>query len=92
MSERLSDTDRGILAIIRYNKLTKRTEIVKQWQLGRTQITFEWRSRCNLWGRFGGGWNWNLGLQASRSTTIISLLIFSLRFDRIKKEHGGEDG
>lgn len=38
-------------------------------------------SKADLFGRFGGGWNWNLGFQAGGSTLIINLLTFYIRFD-----------
>ncbi len=42
-------------------------------------------SRNVHWGRFGGGWNWNLGFMISsfsrRGTLIINLLFGHIRFD-----------
>lgn len=36
-------------------------------------------------GRFGGGWNWKLGLQAGGRTLIIYLLWGAIIIDREKK-------
>lgn len=78
--------EKGILAICRLNKLEKRTEIKKTWNIGRLRVTFHWRSRKNLWGRFGGGWNWIVGFEIGGSTIILNLLICSLRFSIREKE------
>lgn len=76
----------GIIAICELNRNSKRIEIVKEWTIGRIRIKFEWRSKKNLWGRFGGGWNWELGFQASGKTVILNLLIASLRIEIKKKK------
>jgi len=54
--------------------------IDKKWKCGRLDIRFKWRSKKNLMGRFGGGWNWKLGLQTGGSTIVISLLICEIMF------------
>lgn len=36
-------------------------------------------------GRFGGGWNWNLGIQVGSSTVILNLLWGSVRINWLKK-------
>jgi len=48
-------------------------------------FSLSYRSKENLWGRFGGGWNWKLGFQAGGSTVIISLLVCEIRIC-IKKD------
>lgn len=48
--------------------------------VGRLRVTYEYRSN-DLMGRFGGGWNWKLGLQVGAGTIILNLLIATLRFD-----------
>jgi hypothetical protein len=52
----------------------------KTWHLGRLKITFSWRSRKDWMGRFGGGWQWKLGIQVGGSTVLLSLLICELIF------------
>jgi hypothetical protein len=37
--------------------------------------------------RFGGGWNWVLGIQLGGRTMIVNLLICSIRFDLKKETH-----
>ncbi len=70
-----------IIGICNLNRAEKKVEITKTWKFGRVSLTFNWRSKKNLWGRFGGGWNYNLGFQCSDWRDIIfNLLIFSLRF------------
>lgn len=76
----LTDNERGWLSIMRLNAVTPHIEIRKTWAIGRLAITFNWRSRRNLWGRFGGGWNWKLGVEIGSTTVMVYLLICSLRF------------
>jgi hypothetical protein len=74
------DEIKGVTALLHLNKLyPKKTEYVKKWSWGRVNFTYEHRSKDNLWGRFGGGWQWELGFQASSSTIIFNLLVSSLR-------------
>jgi hypothetical protein len=51
----------------------------------RLKISTRARKSRALWGRFGGGWNWVLGLQLSgferRGTLILNLLVRSFRLD-----------
>ena len=70
-----------ILSVVRLNKLWPKKELVFSRTIGSLKIEFEWRSSKNLWGRFGGGWNWKLGFQLGGSTLIISLLICSITFN-----------
>ncbi len=79
-TEEYSDEEKNVIALVRLNKLFPKMEITKHVRVGKLHITFEWRSRKNLWGRFGGGWNWKLGFQASGHTLILSLLVCSLTF------------
>lgn len=60
-------------------------EIRKVMNVGRHKFEFHWRSKANMWGRFGGGWNWELGIQVGRSTVILSCLTFTLSWRRRKK-------
>ena len=53
----VTDEEKGILAIVRLNKFFDKTEITKSVTLGRLRINFNWRSKSNLWGRFGGGFD-----------------------------------
>ncbi len=41
--------------------------------------------RSLFMGRFGGGWNWNLGFQAGGRTIILNLLWGSVRISWGKK-------
>lgn len=47
----------------------------------RLVVTFDMRPRSGH-GRFGGGWQWKLGLQGGGRTLIVNLLVASLRFYR----------
>ena len=58
-------------------KLESNIRITHTWSLC---SRFECRSRKSLWGRFGGGWNWKLGIQAGGTTIIFSMLICEVTF------------
>lgn len=79
----LTEKEKSIINIVRLNEFLKKDEIIKYWIIGNCKITFHWQSKNNMWGRFGGGWNWKLGFQAGGSTLIISLLIFDVTFRKI---------
>lgn len=75
----ITEEERVCVEIMRLNKLLKKREINKKWRIGKREVCFHWQSKNNLWGRFGGGWNWKLGVQIGGSTIIISLLICEIR-------------
>lgn len=58
----------------------------RSWFLPRfnTRIRYERRSSKATMGRFGGGWNWKLGIESGNVTTIINLLFFYVRIDRYR--------
>ena len=85
-TETLSSEEKGVVDIMRLNKLSEKIEIRKIFTIGRLEIEFHWRSRKNLWGRFGGGWNWAFGFKGLGRTTIIYLLVCSLRFHFRKRK------
>jgi len=70
---------RGILAICALNKLIKEPTWNFRWAVGRLKIHFEWRSSKDLWGRFGGGWDWKVGFQSGGSDIILYFLVCSVR-------------
>ena len=80
----LNTREKGVLALLRLNEVSKKREIRKRLSIGRLEIVFNWRSRHNLWGRFGGGWQWVVGIEVGSTTVILNLLICSLRFS-VKK-------
>jgi hypothetical protein len=63
----------------------KNIEVRRKVTIGRLEVTYSRRSSKNLWGRFGGGWQWSLGFEAGRwtrdygFTVILNLLVASLR-------------
>ena len=61
-------------------------DIDKHWKFRQYAITFQIRSKNNLWGRFGGGWDYEIGVQWGASSVIFNLLIGYLRIDRRKLE------
>ena len=77
----LSGKERGgILALSALNKLDNHWSIYKHTQLGRLYISFRWQSSKRLMGRFGGGWQWAVGFEASRRSIIFNCLVFSVGF------------
>ncbi len=57
----------------------KDNRIIRALRLGRLQVELHTHS-AGGWGRFGGGWQWKLGIQASEGfrTTIINLVVCDL--------------
>ena len=76
----LTDEESGIIAMCRLNTLVGREGVQRIVRLWRLEVRYERRFKSNLWGRFGGGWNWKLGIQAGRRTVIVNLLVSSLTF------------
>jgi hypothetical protein len=58
----------------------RQKHIVKKKVFNNLQIRFSYRSSTHVWGRFGGGWNWKLGLQIGTRTVLVSLLICEISF------------
>ncbi len=56
--------------------------VTRSVSIGRWTVKYERRFRSNLLGRFGGGWNWKLGVQAGGNTMIVNLLVCTLRISR----------
>lgn len=50
--------------------------------VGKFSVRLEMRRSDGMMGRFGGGWNWKLGIQIGGSTVIISLVVASLTISR----------
>ncbi len=86
MEDKLTTNEKGILEIIRYNQSTPiKVRIDKRFKIGKFDIHIEWRTSANLWGRFGGGWNWKLGIMWSSYTVILNLLVMSIRINHNKE-------
>lgn len=54
--------------------------IIKNFKLFHRWFRFSVCMKRNdgIMGRFGGGWNWKLGIQAGGRTVLISLLIMEI--------------
>ena len=46
------------------------------------KVTYTHRDKADSFGRFGGGWNWIIGVQFGGRTMIINLLVCSIRITR----------
>ena len=86
--EPLSDKEKRIVAMTRLNAMEPGKEIRRTWRIRRLEVTYSRRSKENLWGRFGGGWNWKLGVSIGRTTVIVDLLD-RVRAFRLIEEKGG---
>lgn len=83
---KLSQQEQGAVAVIRILKEEK-----KPWELkgsktfGRLKFSWRFRSGKCLMGRFGGGWNYELGFQLGGSTILIMLLLGTISFTWLDK-------
>ena len=87
----ITTEERGWITIMRINKLLDKKEIRKKVCINRLEVFFLWRSKKNLWGRFGGGWNWKLGFQAGGKTLIVSFLIADVMLTLKSKKEADDD-
>ena len=58
-------------------------EIIRKFSIFNYAIQFRWRSPEGM-GRFGGGWNFKLGMISGSATTVIDLIFFSIRIEKKK--------
>jgi hypothetical protein len=65
------------------------TDIVRvgHWrrEIAGWKVTYQRRAKGSPMGRFGGGWQWNVGVQAGGRTAIVNLAVASLRIERPAK-------
>jgi hypothetical protein len=81
----LSLQEAAIVDIVRLNKAVPRKEVRREGQLMGWRFVYTRRFKDNLWGRFGGGWNWKLGADIGGCTIILNLLVASVRIERKRK-------
>lgn len=62
-------------------------KVRKEWLIFGRRVTFEWRSGKSPMGRFGGGWNWKVGVQVGGSSVILNLFVCMLRIE-FRKRNG----
>lgn len=62
------------------------TKFRKVVQFGRWKIRAEMRSKNGWMGRFGGGWNYKLGIDVGGRTVLINLFIMTIAVSRLEKE------
>lgn len=58
-----------------------RSPFKRKWHLGRLAVTVKATPKSALWGRFGSGWNWAVGVKVGGCTAIVDLLVLPVRFD-----------
>jgi len=54
-------------------------------------IRFRWRSRKAFLGRFGGCWNWKVGVQWSSRLILFSLLVAELTIEKRGARRAGKE-
>jgi len=71
--------------------MVKRIQIGKyRWRFGLSESVGMWEHTRHMkkskrpMGRFGGGWNWKLGIAISKSTIIVDLLYTTIRIDKVR--------
>lgn len=57
----------------------------KRFHVGRINVKINQRSRRSRMGRFGGGWQWKVGVMVGGRTVIISLLVLDIRIQAAKR-------
>ena len=62
-----------------------RYDTQKEWTWWRWRFKYEKRAKDSPMGRFGGGWQFKLGVQVGSTTWIWSLGHSYLRIERIKR-------
>ncbi len=54
----------------------------RRWLIGPLLVTYDRRGRDAHMGRFGGGWQWALGFEASKNSVVLNLLVAIVRVSR----------
>ena len=55
-----------------------------RWRGVPYRVTYSRKSADEFMGRFGGGWQWKIGIMAGPSTVILDLFVASLAFRRVR--------
>ncbi len=54
----------------------------REWRIRGRRVSYQRRTADESMGRFGGGWQWKVGVQVGGSgTLIVNCLVFSLRIE-----------
>jgi len=61
-------------------------EIKKRWEGKYFGFSFRMRSSKHLWGRFGGGWDWALGLKIGGTHIHLDLFVAEVTIWKVKNE------
>lgn len=57
-------------------------KIDREAEVGPVRLRYSRRTADETWGRFGGGWQWKIGVQASKRTAVVSLLVCEVVIQR----------
>lgn len=85
----VSEQEAACIWLMRLNAATPVLKIDRSFQIWNLRFRFSWRSAKNLWGRFGGGWNWKLGFTAGSTTVVVHLLIAEVSVSYVKPKPAG---
>ena len=80
----LTKQEEGIIGIVRLNEANPIKAVRKSFRIFGFEVEYERRRKDNLWGRFGGGWDWALGFELGGSTLLINLLVSIITIHKIK--------
>ena len=61
-------------------------DVIWKRKIGRLEISYSHNDPKHFWGRFGAGWQWELGFAASRRCISLHLLVATLTFYLPAKE------
>jgi len=82
----LTPVEAFYVRVMRKNAKEKVRQVVKRWRFLGLDFKYEWRSKHNGWGRFGGGWQIEAGFQWSGRTLILNFFVFSIRISKPRRE------
>lgn len=51
-------------------------------EIHKWKIVYTHNSPKRAWGRFGGGWNWKVGIMVGSQDLILECLVFYIRFGK----------
>ena len=83
----LSRSEHAAIGFMRYNRAVAHEGHKRvSFDVAGLSIRIEHRHPSKLWGRFGGGWQWKLGVQVSQGwgAVILNFLVFTVRICRSK--------
>ncbi|KKN81375.1 hypothetical protein LCGC14_0319880 [marine sediment metagenome] len=72
-------------AMVEHNEAHPQRSSERHWSMAGFEFNYERRDPKHHWGRFGGGWDYRLGIDVGGSTVIVNLLVASVQITRKDK-------